>query len=251
MRTTFVGLIAAASIVATARAGTRIEPLRPLRGAPAVSCTADRAWCAAVTGSTATVRYRDADVAKLPLESNEEERVESALWPSIVRVTLPGQPEFVLVGVARTQREAYSGGGGSVTTLTLFELRADAKGRPRAVLEAPLQSSFLIRACFARADERQRRGVCHDEYRYRAALTAPPGGKGGIRLVYTARADSFPGRRSRFEESTLEGPLRKADLYRAVDRRCTFKRELVRDAGTGRFEWVAPLPGCPDYLDLQ
>ena len=252
MKTLFFALIAAFSITSTVDASTRIEPLRSRTGTPTESCTADRVWCVTETRGSAAVRHRSAGpVASLVLESNEDERIESALWRSIVRMGESGGSESVLIGIARTQREAYSGGGGSVTTLTLFEVRADANAKPRAVLEAPLQSSFLIRACFTHADERRRRGACHDEYRYRASLTAASSGPGDVRLVYKARADSYPGRRNRFDGSNTDGQLRKTDLYRAVDRRCTFKRDLVRNAGTGALEWKAPPPNCPEYLDLQ
>jgi hypothetical protein len=138
-----------------------------------------------------------------------------------------------------------------VTTLKLFEVRAGANTKPRAALDVPLESSFLIRACFTLADKHQRRNACHDEYRYRASLTVVPSAAGDVRLIYKARADSFPGRRQRFDDSMREGQLRKTDLYRAVDRRCTFKRELVRNAATGAFAWSAPPPECPEYLELQ
>lgn len=246
MKTLFFAAIAAVVLASSAVAATVIEPLRSRAGSGTAVCTADRIWCVTPGEGRATVRHRDAgDVGSLVLETNEDERIESALWRSIVRTREPGRGEVVLLGVARTQRTAYSGGGGSVTTLTLFELRPNANEKPRAVLDAPLDSNFLIRACFTRADKRQRRGACHDEYRYRASLTALPQGT----LVYKARADSFPGRRQRFDDSAREGQLRKADIYRAVDRRCTFSRELVRSAGA--FEWSAPLPDCPDYLELQ
>jgi hypothetical protein len=246
MKALFFALTAAIAVATAAHASTVIEPLRSRAGE---SCTADRVWCVSVGKDTATVRHRDAGaVGTMTLETNEDERVESALWRSIVRVREPGKSEFVLLGIARTQREAYSGGGGFVTTLKLFELRPDAAVKPRHVLDLPFESGFLIRACFSPADKRQRRGACHDEYRYRAALTAAAGGN----LTYRARADSFPGRRNRLaDDATREGQLRKGDLYRAVDRRCTFKRDLVRNQATGALSWSAPPPACPEYLELQ
>jgi hypothetical protein len=249
MKTLFLALIAAAAVTSGAYAATVIEPLRKRAGE---SCSADRVWCVAAKQGEATVRHRGTVVGSLVLETNEDERIESELWPSVVRIREPGRPELALIGIVRTEREAYSGGGGTVAILMLFELSPDANAKPRAVLDVPLASSFMIRACFARADERRRRGACHDEYRYRAALTVAPRATGGTRLIYKAHADSFPGRRNRFEDdATQEGQLRKADLYRAVDRRCTFKRELARNTTTGALEWTVPPPACPEYLDLQ
>lgn len=248
MKHLVAALIAAAAATSAAAAATRIEPLRPLAGNPAETCTADRVWCVTKTETSASIRHRnDGVLATLPVESNEDERIEAALWPSIIRVSAPGRLEVVLVGIARTQREAYSGGGGFVKSLTLFELRPGANVKPRAALDVALESSFLIRACFSRSDKRRRRGACHDEYRYRATLTASPGG-----LVYKARADSYPGPRNRFDDDAAqEGALRKADLYRAVDRRCTFTRSLALNAATGGLEWNKPPPDCAEYLDLQ
>jgi len=238
-----------------AEARARVEQLRPERGAAFRSCTGDRVWCITRTRDSVTVLYRgdrgQRDVARLPLPSNADERLESALWPAIVRVTRPGRREFVLVGVLRTQSEMYSGGGGSLTRLDLFEIAADGAAPPRPVLEAPWASSFMIRACFTREDERARRGACHDQYRYRAALTAPPQGPNEMRLTYRSRADSYPGRRSRSRDSNREPALRRSDLVRATDPLCTFERTLARNPATGAFMWNAPLPPCSDYLELQ
>ena len=150
MRTLLFALIAVA-ITSTAYAAALIEPLRSRAGRPAEACTADRVWCATTARGSAIVRHRDRIVANLVLESNEDDRIESALWPSIVRIALNGQREFALIGVERTQREAYSGGGGFVRTLTLFEVNPAANVQPRMVLDVPTESSFLIRACFSRA----------------------------------------------------------------------------------------------------
>jgi hypothetical protein len=255
-------LLIALAIVATTAAATepvqaraRLEQLRAERGVPDRLCTIDRLWCLARTGDALTVLHREnrntRDVARMPLPSDEGDRVESAPWPSIVRVTLPGQPEFVLVGVVRTQREMYSGGGGSLSQLTLFEIRAETANQQRPAFEAPLASSFMIRACFTRKDERARRGACHDEYRYSATLIAPPQRPHEARLIYRSRADSFPGRRSRLRDSNRDAPLRKGDLIRAVDRTCSFERALTRNPATGAFAWSAPPPPCSDYLELQ
>lgn len=252
MKKQFLALIAAIAATSTAHAATLIEPLRSRTGMPAEICTADRVWCVTSKDGTATVRHRDAGtVGTLTLETDEDKRIESTILRSIVRVKQQGQGEFVLVGVARTQREAYSGGGGSLTTLSLFELRPDPNAKPLSALEVPLESSFLIRACFSKADERRRRGACHDEYRYRARLTVAPRSPNGMRLAYKAQARSFPGPRGRFDDSATEGQLRKADLYWANDRRCTFRRDLVRNATTGALVWNAPPPACPEYLELQ
>jgi hypothetical protein len=253
MKHLLIVLAAVIAFAAQTHAAARIDQLRAQRGAPGM-CTSDRIWCIVRTGDDAvtvlhngTSRYRE--VAHLALPQNEDDRVESGLWPSIVRIALPGQSEVALVGVERTQREMYSGGGASVVRLTLFEMREGAQ--PRAVLEAPLSGSVMTRACFTREDERARRGACHDEYRYSATLTAPPQRPNDARLIYRSRADTFPGPRSRTRDSLRDAPLRKADLRRVPDRNCTVERTLTRSPAKGTFTWNAPLPPCADYLELQ
>jgi hypothetical protein len=239
----------AALAAAQADAAAKIERLHGQRGA---ACTSDRTWCVQSDGNAMTVVHnKNRTVARLPMPSDADARIESQPWASIVRVALPGQPEFALVGVARTQREMYSGGGASVTHLTLFEIRTNDPDEPRAVLEAPLSGSVMIRACFSREDERRRRGACHDEYRYEATLVAPPQHPNTARLIYRSHADSFPGRRKRYDDSSREGQLSRNDLVRAVDRRCSVERNLIRNPATGAFAWSAPLPPCGDYLELQ
>ncbi len=253
MKHLIIALAAVIACAAQTHAAARIDQLRVQRGAQGM-CTSDRIWCVVRTGDDAvTVLHNEnrryGEFAHLPLPQNEDDRVESKLWPSIVRLAFPGQTEIALVGVEQTQREMYSGGGASVVRLTLFEIRDGAQ--PRPVLEAPLSGDVMIRACFTREDERARRGACHDEYRYSATLTALPQRPNDARLVYRSRADSFPGPRSRTQDSNREGPLRRADLIRFVDRTCTFERTLARNAETGIFKWSAPLPPCRDYVELQ
>jgi len=253
MKHLVIALAAVIACAAQTHAAARIDQLRVERGAQGV-CTSDRVWCVIRTGDDAVTvlhndnrRYRE--FAHLPLPQNDDDRVESKLWPLIVRITFPGQSEIALVGVEQTQREMYSGGGASAVHLTLFEIRDDAQ--PRPVLKAPLSGSALIRACFSREDERARRGACHDEYRYSATLTAPPQRPNDARLTYRSRADTFPGPRSRTRDSLRDPPLRKSDLRRAPDRTCTVERTLTRNPATGTFTWNALLPPCGDYLEMQ
>ncbi len=254
MKTLLIAFVALAGAMPCLSAA-RVEPLHAERGVAHRLCTANRLWCTERRGDSLTALRREnggrREVAHLPLPTNEDDRSQSEPWSSIVRISLPGRPELALVGVVRTQSEMYSGGGGSLVQLTLFEIQPEAQNQPRAVLEAPLSSSFLIRACFSREDERARRGACHDEYRYSATLTAPPQRPNDARLIYRSRADTFPGPRSRTRDSLRDRPLRKSDLRRAPDRTCTVERTLTRNPASGTFNWNAPLPPCDDYLEMQ
>jgi hypothetical protein len=239
-----------------AHAGTTLHKLIKQPGNPSNACTTDGVWCTISSGEEVAIlqvsRGKQVERARLPLPNDEDTRLESKPWNAIIRVKLAGQPEYVLAGVEQTRFESYSGGGGSLTMLQLSEVGSEKTEAPEMALEVPLASSFMVRACFTKEDEKHRRGACHDEYRFSATLTAvakPSGSE--VRLSYRTRADTFPGKRNRLADSTEQPPLRKRDLYRAVDPSCTVDRLIVRKQPSGNFVWNKPLPDCEDYLQLQ
>lgn len=248
LATLALGLVSTAS-----QADTRIDALLNQRSNAARTCTADRVWCIDRDKDSATVLLLDkgkyVPASKLPLQQNEDERIESEPWKSVIRIA---EPDIALIGVVLTQREAYSGGGGSVSHLRLYEVGTAGSAEPKPVLDAPLGSSFMIRACFTKDDEHSRRGACHDEYNFRATISVLPNkDKREVTLLYRTRADSFPGKRNRHDDSSAAPPLRKKDMYRAVDPACSVERTLTRNPTTGAFSWNRVLPPCPDYLFLQ
>lgn len=93
-----------------------------------------------------------------------------------------------------------------------------------------------------------RHGVCLDRYRFAAALALDENvSEGPPRLVLTTQAWTFPGRRSRTEDSAQAPPLSARDLVWARDDACSFRRVANRQGGA--YVWDAPLPACADYLE--
>jgi len=178
----------------------------------------------------------------LPAVHDADERPE--IWPHIL-VDVDGA---VLIGVERTRSNGFSGGGESSTRLLLHRLPPE-RGALSPAGEVPLSATASIRACFDEDDRRARLDACHDEYVFETTLAAEPGPAGGpSRLILVTRARTFPGRRSRTEDSLAGPPLRRADLVWADDPACSYRRVYTFDAETGRYQPDESLPDCPDYF---
>lgn len=221
-------------------------------------CTADGAWCIKISKSRVTVLARSAagtlvEHARLPMTNDEEGMIESRPWMSLIRSRQGRNAEQALVGIEERRSESYSGGGGSLTELHLFVVdnrRNAAAAAPQ--MKLPLASGFMIRACFSPEDEKARRGACHDEYTFAGELEVAGSRRSGeVSLTFRGRAESYPGRRTRQEDSTLQAPLRKSNLVWALDPECTFQRLIRWNTSTGILSWSQPLPACEDYLQLQ
>lgn len=221
-------------------------------------CTADGAWCIKTSKSWLTVLARSpngtlVERARLPMTNDEERMTESKPWMSLVRARLGANSERVLIGVEERRSEAYSGGGGSLTELHLYAVGAggkDSSATPQ--LSIPLTSSFMVRACFSPEDEKARRGACHDEYTFAGELElARTRRSGEVSVAFRGRAESYPGRRSRMDDSSQQPPLRKSDLVWALDAECSFQRYIRWNMSTGTVSWSRPLPSCENYLQLQ
>lgn len=222
------------AIVAPAQdgAGNRLEPLVAEDGR---YCTADGAWCVEAHGA-ATHAGRTHSIPLMP------ENQERSVWPFVV--VNGGAPDRALVGFLETQYEAYSGGGASFTSLTLYEMGGDA---PEPALTTMIASNKMIRACFGEADARPRRGACHDEYQFLAQLNLDQtNASGPPRFIYTSTAATFPGDLSLDVDSAERGPLRASDMVWLVDEGCAVTRTFARGAD-GAYQPDEALPECGDY----
>lgn len=214
-------------------AGNVIEPLA---AQGVVYCSADGVWCVEKTDAIVVVRRDGADVASIPLD----DPAASGVWPSIVR-----SGDSALIGVTQSREAMYSGGGGSATTLTLYDVTG---GAATPALEIPLSGAVSIRACFDEDDPARRANVCHDEYSFEGALALDPSvRRGAPRIVLTTEASTYPGQLSRSEDSTQAAPLTQADLVRWRDETCSYRRVARREDGA--YVWDDPLPACSDYLE--
>jgi hypothetical protein len=209
-------------------------------------CTADGAWC--VTHDSVLISVtRLVDGVLQPVgEIAFPEGAGHSLWPTIVR---PASGESVLIGVAQIEDQMYSGGGASVTHVTLHAVSASTS-HSTAVLTWPSSGSVSTRACFSEADVAARREACTDQYEFSGALSLEAANaEGPARLVLSTDATTFPGRRSRSSDSTTEAPLQESDLRTVRDETCSYRRVATYDAAAMRYAWDQPLPPCADYLE--
>ncbi|MGR2662410.1 hypothetical protein ACUXVY_12530 [Chromobacterium haemolyticum] len=246
-------------------AGNSIKTLtlesRPESAESEQGCTPDRQLCLELVAQTKDappmlkVRPTANQSAGAQLELRDlqtdalwDNRRGLALWPYVVR--LAASDQGILVGVSEDVSTMYSGGGGSFSMLHLLQVYPKGAGfEMREVLALPLASSLMIRACFSERDYADRRGACHDEYRFSSNIKLDKDVTAGFpRLIYRTRATSFPGPASRSRDS-LGKRLRKKDIATVVDQACTFQRLLTRRPDSGAYTPDKPIPACEEYLE--
>ncbi len=219
------------------QAGNRLEALAQTGER---FCTADGSWCLDADALTYTA---DGSVRSLEIVDPDQER---GVWPFAVFVG-PNN-DHALFGVTAIERQMFSGGGASSTTLTLYEAVSHSTA-VEPVLAVPLESSALVRACFGESDIRDRLEACHDEYSFIAALNlAPDTTSGHPRFVYVAEAATYPGPLSLTEDSSRAAPLRRSDLVWARNDACSFRRIMVLNEDAAHYMPIEPMPDCPDFL---
>lgn len=233
------------------------EPQGPLpaRGEnrPVRYCIADRSWCAEIrrdgeSGLWSLDIFERASAAprRLILSGQEGGGVGFGLGRRLMREA----GGAVLIAVERSRSTSFSGGGASASALLL--VRAEPGAAPAVeVLDVPERGHATIRACFSRGDERARAGACHDEYELAGGFALDLATRAGRpRFILTASARTYPGRRSRSEDSATAPRLGRSDLVWAPDPACSYRRILAFDPASGRYLPDAPLPDCADYFDF-
>ncbi|PXA90978.1 hypothetical protein DMC47_26630 [Nostoc sp. 3335mG] len=242
-----VAIVAAQSVAAQASA-----TIVPLTGRDDGSaCTRDGRWCVSVIsdeqGARPVVRAGNATTAtpvRKADEAGDDDR--ASVW---LRLVILGDGRF-LAGVQTDSSTGYSGGGGSATQLELYDVMAGKPGT-RAIFTQPIRGSLIIRACFSEKDSATRLDACHDEYGFSARIGIVPGGTGPLPILsYTTNAWAFPRGASRSSDSTTRPPLRKRDLVREADPKCSFTRRFTYYTATGSYRPDQPLPACGDYTEL-
>ncbi|MDO9370898.1 MAG: hypothetical protein Q7T68_20225 [Sphingopyxis sp.] len=195
----------------------------------------------------------DAEKTSLPLPAFSGEVQGLSLWPHLVsvRTDKSGRHEGLefLVGVIGEERAMYSGGGGSGGRLHLmrFGMGPHGMGLGDPVLDVVWDSSLMIRACFSEQDMKDRLEACHDDYSFKANLTASPDDKGAFpSLTYSSIATAYP-RTSRRSEDNSAGKLKKSDLTHWRDPECSYTRLLHYNDATARYEMDRAAPDCSDY----
>ena len=242
------------------RAGSRVdmlgvrgvqpwEPREP--SAPHCSEGVAPRWCVSASrsgepGWTVTIANAETSrTARIPLPASDGPGTSLVVDSRVVR----GADGSIMVGVLRIDRGGFSGGGWQTHRFILIRLTAEAAG---IVLDLPLLGSAAIRACFDARDRRRRRGACTDDYGFTAGFeldtenTSPTPA-----FSVWAEASTYPGRRSRSEDSSRDRALRRQDLTHWRDPVCTYTRRYRFDAAVGRYAPDTPVPDCADYLDFE
>ncbi|MEN3747648.1 hypothetical protein TPR58_10745 [Sphingomonas sp. HF-S3] len=213
------------------------------------ACTKDGRWCVSLVPARDGARpvVRAGATTRAPADqARKDDEDAPSVWP---RLVVLGDGRF-LAGVQSELSTGYSGGGGNATRVKLYEVTVDRPGG-RAILDQPIRASLTIRACFDEKDSAKRLDACHDEYGFSARLGLVPGGAGRLPILsYTTSAWAFPRGASRSSDSTTRPPLRKTDLVRQADPKCSFTRRFTFDAGTGSYRPDQPFPACGDYTEL-
>lgn len=236
-------------------AGNWAEALKPLpAGAetPTKFCTDGSDWCIDIVSGDNAQNYR---VSHTPQGAAAQQIADiefadsdtRSVWPTLVHAA---DNDHILIGITHTNSTGYSGGGASATTVSLYllSIKTPVSTAPATVLTAPVAGAADIRACFSEADAAARRDACSDQYNFDGVLTLDPAGATAPRFILTTHASTFPGKRSRGEDSTLALPLTDADLTTVVDAACSFTRTYTAGAD-GQYAPDSPLPACSDYLE--
>jgi hypothetical protein len=266
-RLTFPALLALAGAPAAAQdTAARLIALtaESTAEAPDRACAKSIALCLTVTGGSSDtpaalqLQTGAGDTARvhslaLPRITGPDDSAP-ALWDKMIALPAPAdsgtEPGPILIGVISAQSTMYSGGGAQARRLHLLRIDRDY-GAPRItgeVLDVPLDSNVMIRACFSVADMRQRAGACHDEYRSGATLTLTGAVSDGMPVLgYAMVSESWPGPVSRQEDSLAKRRLRKRDLIWSRDEACSFETTFTFNPTTRRYEASEPGPDCSDY----
>lgn len=251
----------------------------PDRVSPDTLCTKDKRWCAFLSRdvdlNTTTLNIYNGqlpplikdgrsyarDVGTYPVSNmvGDGESASVQIWPSIIR-----QPtlrtdglklnETISIGIELGQSTGYSGGGAQSTSLQLYQLGPNLDGSMPdpinfgTILDVPLSGHKMIRACFNEADDKKRRGACHDEYDFDATLTLGKTMPGGApQIIYQSTAVTTPSSSRLSQDNTLR-QLSVADLKPRKDRKCSYRLIYTYNGEFGSYFTPQQIPDCSDYM---
>lgn len=217
-------------------AGNRMEELAQREEGD--FCTSDGAWCVQL-GATTEVKHGGATTTLPPFS---EDAYEREVWNVIIRMSGDAS---ALIGIENRSHQMYSGGDAGARHVTLYE--ASGTGA-REVLTLPTSGAADIRACFSEADSSRRAGACSDLYAFVGQVSIDTSVRESApRIVLQTEAGTYPGRRSRSDDSSEGSALTAADLIWANDETCSYRRVATRVGDA--YVWDQPLPACADYLE--
>lgn len=242
------------------QAGSRVDTLgvRGLRwgepgepSAPHCSGGAAPRWCVSAMrnddlGWILTVSNADtARSARVRIPAPGGPGSTLVVWSQIIR----GAEGSILAGAMLTDRGAFSGGGWDSHRQVFVRVTPETEA---VVLDLPLLGSASIRACFDERDRRRRLDACSDDYSFVSGFElATDNASPTPALDVRTDATTYPGRRSRNEDSSEGRRLRPQDLTRWRDPVCSYTRRYRFDPAAGRYLPDRPVPPCADYLDFD
>lgn len=252
-------VLAAATSLATDRAGNSMEPLVPVQnvkeGEPQPKlCTSDGRFCAFASNvddgrGQAELQLFEGTAATAPVAvkglDGGYDTGRFDVWPNLVRLA----DGTMLTGATQYSFNGYAGGGGSASTLWLYRVE-QGKGEDgfTLVFETVLSAGKMIRACFGERDMKMRRGACHDEYAFSGNLALDPEPANGMpRFSMETEATTYPGDVSMDSDSTTRPKLRKSDLVHKRDAHCSYRRVFAFDPKVGTYLPDSPEPDCSDF----
>ncbi len=247
------------AIAAQAVNANATEVTKPQTEAEA-KCTADKNLCLLMTKTgeentgTLMVKIKSGtgvSTAQIDIPSSLTDYDNVSFWPQII--PLGGQS--ALIGIIEHHSTMYSGGGGSSDQLHLFKIRyaGGVAQLGNSLSTLPMRASLFIRACFSEKEYIINGDACHDDYQYKATLTAlqkSMSPDGWPTLKYTSIATTFPRTSRRSRDNSKDRHVRKADLITWKDPKCSYSRQLRYNAATQQYEMNQPAPECSDYTEI-
>ncbi|MCC9622561.1 hypothetical protein LPB41_12735 [Thalassospira sp. MA62] len=180
---------------------------------------------------------------------------KTAVWP--VMINDPNTNGAFLVGINTTTSVGYSGGGASVSMLSLIKVTPEtgqgmSPVAPKldAVATLPIEASKMIRACFDQQDMIDRQQQCHDVYEFAGDVEPVPASEiGGLpTLRYQTVASKFPPNAALDRDSTTQPPLGKDDMTAAPDPNCQFDALFQFDPARQHYQVDVSFDACDTYL---
>ncbi|MGE0594917.1 MAG: hypothetical protein AB7P07_01010 [Hyphomonadaceae bacterium] len=200
------------------------------------SCTTDGAVCVTPPGEDGGARLERTGEDALTIAFDGPR----AVWEQAYREV----GGAVIVGFIETTEQMYSGGSGRAEYVNLYRVTG---AQAASVARLPLSAAIGLRACFDEADVAARREACQDEYQFTSAITFEPAADGPPNLRVNTDATTFPGQRSRSEDSSEQPALADEDLVHWRDPDCSYQR--VYTFQDGQYATEPPPPACSDYLE--
>ena len=189
---------------------------------------------------------------EIPLDLSVQKKDKLKPWPMYVRwegETWEGG-YALLLGVVSQGSKYFSGGEANDSWLHLFRVDnpgSDA-GRARQVLMLPLAAAKNVRACFSEQDEAARQGICHDSYKFEAALTLDTANDTAWpTFIYQSGASAQPGLLTTVAELPKR-TLTEAELAEKQDATCSLKRTVQFNPLSRHYEMEGSGPDCDNYF---